>query len=274
MATAELPGRPTAAEAGLKTAFLIIDTESVPDGRLLHAVKYPEDDLSPEEAIARAQSEARAASATGSDFLPVSFQVPVSVCVVRVANDYTLQAVTCLDSPHFRPREIVQKFWLGYSRYAAKLVTFNGRTFDLPLLELAAFRYGCTVSPQYYDRCRNRFGSGHIDLMDWMTNFGACRLAGGLDLLSKLLGKPGKMDVSGDQVYAMHRAGRRQEINDYCMFDTLDTYFVFLRTRVLMGEMTLDREADLTEKAREFLRARTAESPALAQYLDHWSDAA
>ena len=79
-------------------------------------------------------------------------------------------------------------------------------------------------------------------------------MAGGLDLLSKLLGKPGKMEVSGDQVYEMHRAGRHQDINDYCLFDTLDTYFVFLRTRVLSGDLTLEQE-------HELVRRRTTGSP-------------
>ena len=35
------------------TAFLVIDTESVPDGDLLAQVKYPGETLSPEEAIAK-----------------------------------------------------------------------------------------------------------------------------------------------------------------------------------------------------------------------------
>src|SRR5207244_7100096 len=137
----------------------------------------------------------------GSDFLPVTFQIPVAVCVLRVAADYTLQALTCLDAPEYRSEEIVRKFWLGTSRYKAKLITFNGRGFDLPLLELAAFRYGCSAKT-YFANGRKRFdGQRHIDLMDWLTNYGASRLAGGLNLLSKLLGKPGKMEIAGHQVY-------------------------------------------------------------------------
>src|SRR5207302_8491492 len=96
-----------------------------------------------------------------------------------------------------------------------KLVTFNGRGFDLPLLELAAFRYGCG-GRDYFQSSRNRLGGGHLDLMDWLTNYGAVRASGGLDLLSKLLGKPGKMEVSGERVYRLHVDGRAQEINDYC----------------------------------------------------------
>src|SRR5262245_50140947 len=82
---------------GPATAFLILDTESVPDGRLIGRVKYPGEDLDPEEAIARAQAEARAASRDGSDFLPVTFQYPVAACVLRVAGDFSLQALACLD---------------------------------------------------------------------------------------------------------------------------------------------------------------------------------
>lgn len=270
MATADLVTRPPAADAATRTAFLIVDTESVPDGRLLSAVKYPDEYLSPEEAIERARAEQVEKSWNKSDFIPVSFQVPVAVCVLRVGADLSLQALKCLDAPHFRPREIVNQFWFGISCYKAKLVTFNGRCFDMPLLEMAAFRYGF-AAPTYCQNSRNRF-NGPIDLMDWMTNFGAYRMAGGLDLLAKLLGKPGKMETSGDQVYQMYLDGKLQEINDYCLCDTLDTYFVFLRTRVFTGDIPPDREAELVADAKDLLEAKAGEFPVLGKYLDRWTD--
>lgn len=259
-------------ETTTQTAFLVVDTESIPDGRLLQMVKYPELNLSEEEAIEKARQDAREQSANGSDFIPYTFQLPVAVCVARVGTDFSLQAVAALDAPQYRTREIVKKFWLGLSFYTkCKLVTFNGRQFDLPLLEMAAFRYGFPAKDYFY-RGRNRF-NGDLDLMDWMSNYGACRIAGGLDLLAKLIGKPGKMDVSGDQVFAMYQAGKYQEINEYCMFDTLDTYFVFLRTRVLTGDITPEQEADLVARAKKTLAAQTNELPALKTYLNNWSDA-
>jgi len=257
--------------------FFIIDTESVPDGKLLAQVKYPGDNLSPEDAIARAQSEARVASSTGSDFLPVTFQIPVAICVIRVGTDYGLQNISCLDAPQYRPRKIVETFWAGMSSYRTKyrdrirLVTFNGRGFDLPLLELAAFRYGITAK-EHFDISRKRFDGWHLDLMDWMSNYGGYRMVGGLNLLSKLLGKPGKMEVQGDMVYQLHVAGKAQEINDYCMFDTLDTYFVFLRTRVLTGEMSLEQEHIAVLRAKEWMQNKIKELPRLQQYLDNWGD--
>ena len=240
MARVEL--RPqTDSEAATRTAFLVVDCESIPDGRLLNLVKYSGQGLSDADAIEKMRATARENSPTGSDFIAYSFQIPVAVCVARVGADFSLQAVSCLDSPLYRPREIVKKFWLGLSFYTrTKIVTYNGRGFDLPLLELAAFRYGFP-GKDYFARGRNRF-NGDLDLFDWMSNFGAARgLTGGLDLLAKLLGKPGKMDVSGDQVYEMYLAGKFQEINEYCLCDTLDTYFVFLRTRILQ-QYVIERE--------------------------------
>jgi predicted PolB exonuclease-like 3'-5' exonuclease len=261
-----------AADPAAMTAFLVLDTESVPDGRLLSQVKYADQDLAPEDAIERARAEAREVSRDGSDFLPVTFQTPIAVCVLRVAADFSLQALACLDAPQYRTGEIVRQFWRGVAHYPrAKLVTFNGRGFDLPLLELAAFDLGCSARDYFYNS-RNRYQGNHLDLFDFLSNYGACRLVGGLDLLAKRLGKPGKMEVAGDQVYAMYREGRLREINDYCLCDTLDTYFVFLRTRVLIGEMTLEQERELVGRARAWLTARVDEFPALRHYLANWSD--
>jgi predicted PolB exonuclease-like 3'-5' exonuclease len=266
-----LARRSGAAAAGATTAYLVFDTESVPDGRLIAQIKYPGDTLTPEEAIEKARQEAREQSRDGSDFLPVTFQLPVAVCVLRVGSDFLPQALACLDAPAFRTADIVRQFWRGVAHYPrAKLVTFNGRGFDLPLMELAAFDHGCSAR-DYFQGSRNRFGGNHIDLFDWLSNYGACRLVGGLNVMAKRgVRAPGagKMEVSGEQVYEMHRAGKRQEINDYCMFDTLDTYFVFLRTRVLVGEMTAEQEEQLARRARAWLGAQLVKMPALRQYLD------
>jgi 3'-5' exonuclease len=257
------------------TAYLIVDTESVPDGQLLAKVKYPQQELSPEAAVAQAQAEARALSPSGSDFLPVSYHYPVAACVLRAGVDFRLQALKCLDAPLFRPRKITEDFWKGLNSYRARsgspvqLVTFNGRGFDLPLLELAAFRYGVNGREHFIYRFR---GDGHLDLLDWFTNRGCFRLSGGLDLLSKLLGKPGKTDIRGDMVYQLYLAGKLQEINDYCLADTLDTYFIFLRSRVLTGELSLEQEHVAVLTAKDWLTHKVAEMPVLGRYLDNWGD--
>ena len=258
------------------TGYLVFDTESVPDARLLREVKFAGENLSDEAAIERAQNEAREASWNGSDFLPASFQIPVSVCIVKVGKDFTLQSFQCLGAPDHSTRKIVTEFWKGLSYYTqprnkVKLVSFNGRGFDFPLMELAAFRYGL-AAPSYYDSTRRRFDVNAIDLLDWFNNFGAIRHVGGVNLLAKLLGKPGKIDVCGSQVYGLWKEGRLQEINDYCMSDTLDTYFVFLRTCVMRGDLTMEEEAERVKQARDLIEAKAIDHPGLKIYLDNWTD--
>ncbi|MCS7160439.1 MAG: 3'-5' exonuclease, partial [Gemmatales bacterium] len=261
-------------------AYLILDVESVPDGRLIRLLRYPGEALSDEQAIQRYQQERL--QETGRDFIPVTFQVPVAISVARVADDLSLLRLTRLGEPTFQltPGELVRQFWNGLERLFLEaspiLVTFNGRCFDLPLLELAGFRYG-VAAPQYFQperRIRNRFGEGHLDLSEFLSNFGALRLTGGLDLFSHLLGKPGKFHLTGDQVYAYYRAGQLAEINDYCAYDVLDTYFVFLRTRVLVGQITLEHEQHLVRQTRAQLEiwSREPNNAYLRRYLDNWGD--
>lgn len=70
----------------------------------------------------------------------------------------------------------------------------------------------------------------------------------------------------------MHCSGRLAEINDYCLCDTLDTYFVFLRTRVLLGELQPSNEAALIRRTRVWLTAKAPEFPVLTSYLANWDD--
>jgi len=258
-----------------ETAYIVYDTESVADGALLSRVKYAGEELSPADALARFDEESPSKKPGQSAFVPVTFQVPVGIGVARVDSNFRLLDLVALDAPEFRPAEMVKAFWKGVEVYtSASLVDFNGRGFDLPLLSLSAFRFGISC-PRYFsdsDRWgfRYRFTAKHIDLMEWLTEYGAFRLNGGLNLLAKVLGKPGKMGTSGGDVAELYAAGKVQEINDYCLHDVLDTYFVFLRTRVLTGDLPLEDEQRLVADAKEWLAARVETTPALAQYLENF----
>jgi hypothetical protein len=158
-------------------------------------------------------------------------------------------------------------------------VSFNGRSFDVPLLELAAFRYGLSMPGWFqpggkaYDQPRNRFNQrAHIDLCEVLTNFGSTRFTGGLNLAANILGKPGKMDIQGDMVQDMYDTGRLAEINDYCRCDVLDTYFVFLRSQVLMGQLGLEEEQAIVSRTKQWLEEKADQISAYRLYLEEWGD--
>jgi hypothetical protein len=144
---------------------------------------------------------------------------------------------------------------------------------------LAAFRYGLAVPGWFnvearsYEQSRNRYNTAaHIDLMDFISNFGASRVTGGLNLLSNLIGKPGKTGIDGSMVQGMYDEGQADQINDYCRCDVLDTYYVFLRSRVLMGNLSLDEEQRLVAESHKWLEERRDDFAAYAHYLEHWGD--
>ena len=261
-----------------QVSYFIFDIETIADGELVSKIRYPKDQLTPAEALARYQ--AQLLEETGKDVLPVTFMLPISVAVAKVDAEYHLMDVAVLDAPQFRPHVITRHFWHGWNVYSRPtLVSFNGRSYDIPVLELAAYRYGYSVPAWFnidartYEQARNRYNSlAHLDLLDLISNFGASRVSGGLNLLANLIGKPGKSGVDGSQVQGMYEAGKISEINDYCRCDVLDTYFVFLRTRVLLGKLTLEQEQQLVTDAKQWLEEQSQSIPAYGHYLSHWGD--
>jgi hypothetical protein len=259
-------------------AYFVFDLESVADGALVSRLHYPGEMLDPTAAIERYRAELLAKN--GSDFIPYTFQYPTAVAIAKVAVDFRLLDLVVLDEPKFRPHVITENFWRGWDHYRRPtLVSFNGRGFDIPLLELAAFRYGISLPGWFLPRARsneqprNRYNTtSHIDLMELLTNFGSSRFTGGLNLAANLLGKPGKMDVQGHMVQDLFNAGRLTEINDYCRCDVLDTYFVFLRSRVLIGELTQAQEHELIAATKVWLEDRAADVAGYRLYLDRWGD--
>lgn len=259
-------------------AYLIFDIEAIADGELVSRIRYPGQNLSADDAVAKYRAELIAD--TGKDVLPTTFMLPISVAIAKVDKQYQLLDLVTLDAPQYRPAVIAQLFWQGWNHYQRPtLVSFNGRGYDLPVLELAAFRYGYSVPAWFnvdaraYEQARNRYNAdAHLDLYDLFSNFGAGRMVGGLNLLANLIGKPGKTGVDGSKVQDMYYAGQANAINDYCRCDVLDTYFVFLRSRVLLGKLTLENEHKLVLAAKEFLESQANAVPAYAEYLSHWGD--
>ena len=258
--------------------YLVFDIESVADGQLVSRVKYAADELDAESAVERYRQELM--DEKGTDFIPYTYQIPVSTAIAKVAADYHLIDLVVLDEPEFRPHVITENFWRGWQHYGQPtFVSFNGRTFDIPLMELAAFRFGVSVPAWFDDRGRtweqnrNRYNTtSHLDLYDLLVNFGATRFSGGLNLAANLLGKPGKMDVEGYMVQDLFNQNKLAEINDYCRCDVLDTYFVFLRTRVLVGQLDLAKEKEIIEATKQWLCDRAESSSAYRNYLDCWGD--
>lgn len=232
----------------MNRSYIIVDVESVPDGSIISRTKYPLDGYSDSEAVSHALFDATADGK--SDFIPYTHQIPVAVGLAKISPEYELKELGVL---YGDPQMLATKFWKYYAKnYASVLITFGGRIFDLPLLELMAFKYGITIHAGYWGKygARNRYSEDQIDLADWFSNYGACRISGGLDVLSKLLCRPGKIVsdgkvIDGSRVHEMYTNGDEKGIREYCERDVRDTYAIFLRSRVMIGSLSVEEESQL-----------------------------
>jgi predicted PolB exonuclease-like 3'-5' exonuclease len=261
-----------------KLKYLLFDVESIADGQLISRTKYSGRGLSSDQAISMFRQELL--DENGKDFIPFTYHLPVALVIAKIREDFSLVEIVSLDEPAHRPEQIAKAFWLGWERYAHPTwVTFNGRSFDIPLMELAAYRYGISVPAWFniYDRTysqnRNRYNlEAHLDLHEILTNFGSTWFRGGLNLAAALVNKPGKIDVQGDMVLDLHRQGKHHEISEYCRCDVLDTYFVFLRLQVLMGRITSDIENELVAQTRRMLEEQSDKHLGYRTYLQAWEN--
>ena len=164
--------------------YAIFDIETRIDKELVKSVYAPKEDISNQQAYERVRTEQL--EETGSDFLPISFHVPVSIAVGMVNGVGVLENVESLGAEDYSEEAIVREFWERVEPFNGTLVSFNGRNFDLPVLELHALKYGCRA-PRYFNQ---RFGhryryseDGHYDLFEFIGNHGVNRIRGGFDFL-------------------------------------------------------------------------------------------
>ena len=230
--------------------YTIVDIETRIDKGLVRAIYFPHTEILEEDAYTQARERLR--QEQGNDFFPISFHVPISIAVGQVNDERVLTAVETVNESDADEESIVRTFWQRLERFSGTLVTFNGRSFDLPVLELQALKYGCQAPRYFSGKARNRYAEeGHFDLYDFLTNYGVHRLRGGFNLLAKMIGLPGKTEIDGSMVQQLWQEGRLGDIHRYCRHDVIQTYFLFLRVELLRGRLAPEQyDHVLTQSAR------------------------
>ncbi len=249
--------------------YLVYDIESIIDKPLLNKAQYAGQGLTDEEAL---QAETKAVlEETKKNFINPAFHIPVCLAAIAVDKDCSILKIGLLGEEKRTPPNIVRHFWDMYNHDNFIPVDFNGRGYDMRLLELWAFRLGIQIHFKHFDKygIRYRFSDDkQIDLMETLSNSMAIRYKGGLNVFAKMLNKPGKMETKGEMVQALFDQGKMFEIEDYCLGDAVDTYFIFLRWKVVRGNITLDQEQKLVEAALEKMKAHAEKTGYLKKYLE------
>lgn len=234
---------------------LVFDIETVPDvdlGRRLFSL----DGLGDVE-IAQAMFH-RQVEKSGSEFLPLHQHRVVAIAVaLRNRSGFR---VWSLGEEGSDEKEIITRFFDGIERFTPTIVSWNGGGFDLPVLHYRSLLHGVSA-PRYWEtgdddqafrwnNYQSRFHWRHTDLMDVISGYQP-RGRAPLQDIAVMLGFPGKLGMSGEQVWPCFVDGGIVKIRHYCETDALNTYLVYLQFEMIRGRIDgaqLAKEHALLEK--------------------------
>lgn len=113
------------------------------------------------------------------------------------------------------------------------LVSYNGKMFDIPVLQYRAMKYGIQA-PEFYmrkskwDGYEYRYSDDNIDLIDALSNYSTSAKVKMLEVCS-VFNIPCKFSNSGADVTEMYDAGKIVEIQNYCEIDVICTVLIYLK---------------------------------------------
>jgi 3'-5' exonuclease len=239
---------------GYMASIIVWDIETVPDLKGF--------------AAANGDDEIRAAM--GDKFPKHIYHSIICIGALVAHREDGRWAVTALGAPHVGERTekaLISSFVDRIAELLPQLVTFNGSSFDLPILRYRAMVHGVAAlglsSRPYF----NRYTEDAVDLCDVLSSYNS---QGKVTLheLCRVMGLPGKPDgIGGGEVEKFYRDGRIREIAEYCESDVVNTYRVWLRHELFRGRLSTDGFLASEPKLVDFIEARGNTKPHLADLM-------
>jgi 3'-5' exonuclease len=173
-------------------------------------------------------------------------------------------AVDALGAPHVGERtekQLISSFCEKIGELTPQLVTFNGNTFDLPVLRYRAMIHAISAPGLAARPYFNRYTEDAVDLCDILSSF-APHTKVSLNELSKIMGIPGKpMGIDGTDVERYFLEGKIKEIAHYCETDVVNTYRVWLRHELFRGRLNESEHQASERNSADFIRRRVNTAP-------------
>jgi len=187
------------------------------------------------------KSDAEVREAIGDKFPKHIYHSIVCIGALIAHREPDHWAVDAVGAPHVGERtekELITAFCDKIAELRPQLVTFNGNSFDLPVLRYRAMVHRVSAPGLSARAYFNRYSEDAIDLCDALSSFGSHGKAG-LHEISRIMGLPGKpKGFDGGEVERYFREGKIKEIADYCETDVIATYQVWLRYELFRGTLS------------------------------------
>ncbi len=265
-------------------SLFVFDIETVPD---TDAVPALTDFTDPDVAARRGELERYHLEVTnGNNSFPRQpFHRIVAIAFLEAEIDrdgpretYLLNELRAGGETDWDERKLIEGFFSYFERIKPRLVSFNGRTFDLPVLRYRAMVHGIAAPFLYsagdkWNSYTSRYSPDwHCDLLEVLSDYGASARVR-LNEVCAALGLPGKFGPSGADVAGMYDEGRIGEIRAYCETDVLNTYLVYLRHQLHTGGIALEGYNRAVADLVTLLEGARGERPHLGDFLAAWHEA-
>ncbi|MGU3420746.1 3'-5' exonuclease [Methylobacterium sp. D54C] len=170
---------------------------------------------------------------------------------------------------------LLGSFWRRFGKRMPRVVSWNGRGFDMPVLRLRAMLHGIPADGWYgggtrYENYTQRFAADwHCDLMEMLSDHGACSRMG-LDDVAKAMGLPGKIGGHGSEVADMVARGEIDRVRAYCEGDVANLFGLYVRWAFLAGKVDASGHNASIESLVDCLERDRMDRPHLGEFLDAW----
>ncbi len=231
-------------------SLFVFDIETIPDDESAYNLISP--NLDSIQSRRQALTDYHLQITDGkNDFLRQPFHKVIAISFLKASIEYSSDGFESFHFEEIRSAknendseyDLIKGFFATIEKLQPRLVSFNGRTFDLPVLKYRAMKYGITAQKFYklgdkwenYNNQRYSFNM-HCDLLDALSDSGASAKIK-LNEVCSIFNYPGKIGVDGSSVSQMYDSGKIKEIRDYCETDVLNTYLVYLRYSLHIGRI-------------------------------------
>ena len=86
--------------------------------------------------------------------------------------------------------------------------------------------------------------------------------------MARLCGFPGKLSISGQDVWQLYHRGDLAKIQAYCETDVANTYLLFIRFQLNRGKVSRQRYEEETERLKDYLHQQ--KKPHWEEFLQAW----